>query len=38
MGTGFLVIRTEAWDASGKHYSATDFLKFDERTGLPVWR
>jgi hypothetical protein len=37
-GTGFLVIRTEAWDGSGKHYTATDFLKFDERTGLPVWR
>ncbi len=37
-GTGLLVIRTDSWDAAGKHYAAMDFLKFDDATGLPVWR
>ena len=37
-GTGLLVIRTEAWDAEGKRYTATEFLKFDDGTGLPRWR
>jgi hypothetical protein len=35
--TGALVVRTEAWDATGKRFDATSVVKFDDASGLPVW-
>ena len=32
-----LVVRTEAWDASGKRYAIQDLLHFDDN-GQPLWR
>jgi hypothetical protein len=37
-GAGFLTVRTRAWDAAGKQFTAEDSLKFDEDTGLPIWK
>jgi hypothetical protein len=32
-----LIVRTEAWDASGRRYAGQDLLKFDDN-GRPIWR